>query len=97
MPSSSWSCARSPASRPCRAHSRQGAAEPLSCAGMFQVGPLELLVVGIIALLVLGPARLPDAARAVGKGVREFRGALESDDDDVVANDEKRSRERDSA
>jgi sec-independent protein translocase protein TatA len=49
---------------------------------MFQVGPLELLVVGIIALLVLGPARLPDAARAVGKGVREFRGALDMSDDD---------------
>jgi Tat protein translocase TatB subunit len=49
---------------------------------MFQIGPLELLVVGIIALLVLGPQRLPDAARAFGKGVREFRGALESDPDD---------------
>ena len=49
---------------------------------MFQVGPLELLVVGIIALLVLGPQRLPDAARAFGKGVREFRGALETDHDD---------------
>jgi Tat protein translocase TatB subunit len=49
---------------------------------MFQVGPLELLVVGIIALLVLGPQRLPDAARAFGKGVREFRGALDGDHDD---------------
>jgi sec-independent protein translocase protein TatA len=49
---------------------------------MFQVGPLELLVVGIIALLVLGPSRLPDAARAMGKGMREFRSALSDDDDD---------------
>jgi sec-independent protein translocase protein TatA len=49
---------------------------------MFQVGPLELLVVGIIALLVLGPARLPDAARAMGKGMREFKSALSGDDDD---------------
>jgi sec-independent protein translocase protein TatA len=49
---------------------------------VFQVGPLELLVVGIIALLVLGPARLPDAARAMGRGMREFRGALSGDDDD---------------
>jgi sec-independent protein translocase protein TatA len=67
---------------------------------MFQVGPLELLVVGIIALLVLGPARLPDAARAVGKGVREFRGALGDDhhDDDDGLDDgrrKKRSDERD--
>jgi sec-independent protein translocase protein TatA len=49
---------------------------------VFQVGPLELLVVGIIALLVLGPARLPDAARAVGKGMREFRSALDDPDTD---------------
>jgi len=49
---------------------------------MFQVGPLELLVVGIIALLVLGPQRLPDAAKAVGRGVREFRTALEDPDED---------------
>ena len=49
---------------------------------MFQVGPLELLVVGIIALLVLGPSRLPDAARAMGKGMREFRSALEDPDGD---------------
>ena len=60
---------------------------------MFQVGPLELLVVGIIALLVLGPQRLPDAAKALGRGVREFRSALDSPDDDehVV----RRSDERD--
>jgi sec-independent protein translocase protein TatA len=49
---------------------------------MFQVGPLELLVVGIIALLVLGPARLPDAAKAMGRGMREFRSALDGSDDD---------------
>jgi sec-independent protein translocase protein TatA len=57
---------------------------------VFQVGPLELLVVGIIALLVLGPAKLPDAARAVGKGMREFRTALDDPDHD---DDEKRSDE----
>jgi sec-independent protein translocase protein TatA len=56
---------------------------------MFQVGPLELLVVGIIALLVLGPSRLPDAARAMGKGMREFRSALSDDDDE----DRRRERE----
>jgi Tat protein translocase TatB subunit len=60
---------------------------------MFQVGPLELLVVGIIALLVLGPQRLPDAARAFGKGVREFRGALDSDHDD----DDRDARHKDDA
>jgi Tat protein translocase TatB subunit len=61
---------------------------------MFQVGPLELLVVGIIALLVLGPQRLPDAARAFGKGVREFRGAIDGPDRDDEDDDDKRSDER---
>ena len=53
---------------------------------MFNVGPLELIVVLIIALIVLGPQRLPDVARSVGRGMREFRSALEShgDDEDEV-------------
>jgi sec-independent protein translocase protein TatA len=37
---------------------------------------MELLVVLIIALFVLGPKRLPEVGRSVGKGLREFRGAL---------------------
>jgi sec-independent protein translocase protein TatA len=62
---------------------------------MFQVGPLELLVVGIIALLVLGPARLPDAAKAMGRGMREFRSALDGGDDQDEDDRRKRSDERD--
>ena len=49
---------------------------------MFQVGPLELAVVLIIALLVLGPQRLPDVARSVGRGMREFRNALNEEPSD---------------
>lgn len=49
---------------------------------MFQIGPMEIVVVAIIALIVLGPAKLPDAARAMGKGMREFKGALSGEDDD---------------
>jgi sec-independent protein translocase protein TatA len=49
---------------------------------MFQVGPMEIVIVAIIALIVLGPAKLPDAARAMGKGMREFKGALEGGDDE---------------
>jgi sec-independent protein translocase protein TatA len=47
-------------------------------------GPLELMVILAIALIVLGPKRLPDAARSVGRGVREFRESLSGlgDDDD---------------
>jgi sec-independent protein translocase protein TatA len=48
----------------------------------FQVGPLELIAVLIVALIVLGPQRLPDVARSVGRGVREFRSALDRPDED---------------
>jgi sec-independent protein translocase protein TatA len=47
-----------------------------------QIGPMELVVVAIIALIVLGPSKLPDAARAMGKGMREFKGALAGETDD---------------
>jgi sec-independent protein translocase protein TatA len=49
---------------------------------VFNVGPLELVVVLVIALIVLGPQRLPDVARSVGRGMREFRSALDSPGDD---------------
>jgi Tat protein translocase TatB subunit len=44
---------------------------------MFNIGPGELVVILLLALILLGPKRLPDAARAVGKGMREFRRATE--------------------
>lgn len=43
---------------------------------------MEIVVVAIIALIVLGPAKLPDAAKAMGKGMREFKGALSGATDD---------------
>src|SRR5437588_2957114 len=64
----------------CRLRSSAGRGGNLDL--VFQVGPLELIVVLIIALLVLGPQRLPDAARSVGRGLRELRGALSMDDDE---------------
>ena len=43
---------------------------------MPNVGPLELAIVLIIALVVFGPKRLPELGRSLGKGIREFRGSL---------------------
>jgi sec-independent protein translocase protein TatA len=41
--------------------------------------PVHLLFIGAVALLVLGPKRLPDLARALGKGLREFRESLNAE------------------
>ncbi len=52
----------------------------------FNVGPLELIIVLAIALIVLGPKRLPDAGRSLGRGMREFKDSISgigsSHDDD---------------
>lgn len=45
-------------------------------------GPLELMVILVIALIVLGPQKLPEAARSVGRGMRELKDSLTADDDD---------------
>jgi sec-independent protein translocase protein TatA len=44
-------------------------------------GPLELLVILAIALIVLGPKKLPEAARSVGRGMRELRESIQGDSD----------------
>lgn len=46
---------------------------------MPNIGPLEIIIVLVIALVVLGPKRLPDFGRSVGKGLREFKGAISGD------------------
>ena len=38
--------------------------------------PVHLLFIAAVALVVLGPKRLPELARALGKGVREFRESI---------------------
>lgn len=46
------------------------------------IGPLEIAIVVIIALLVFGPKRLPELGRSLGKGIREFKGSITGDHDD---------------
>jgi sec-independent protein translocase protein TatA len=53
------------------------------------IGPTELIIVLIIALIVLGPKRLPEAGKALGRGMREFKDSIsgdpqrDEDDEDV--------------
>jgi sec-independent protein translocase protein TatA len=43
---------------------------------MSNIGPMELIIVLAIALIVLGPKKLPEAGRSLGKGLREFKDSL---------------------
>jgi sec-independent protein translocase protein TatA len=63
---------------------------------MPNIGPLEIVVILIIALIVFGPKRLPELGRSMGKGIREFKSSLTSDkddDDDDVRELERSNRE----
>ena len=57
----------------------------------FNVGFPELIVVLVIALIVLGPKKLPDFGRSLGNGLREFKDSISGgsdrrdDDDDTYA------------
>jgi sec-independent protein translocase protein TatA len=43
---------------------------------MPNIGPMEIAIVAIIALLILGPKRLPSAGRSLGNGIREFKDSI---------------------
>lgn len=42
---------------------------------MFGLGPAELLIIGVLALLFIGPKKLPELARGLGRSLREFQKA----------------------
>jgi Tat protein translocase TatB subunit len=64
---------------------------------MFNIGPFELIVILLVALLVVGPARLPEMGRSVGRSLRELRRAqdevrrsleLDLDEEDELEGDD---------
>ena len=50
------------------------------------IGPMELVLVLVIALIVIGPKKLPEVGKSLGKGMREFKeslsGEAEKDEDE---------------
>jgi sec-independent protein translocase protein TatA len=51
------------------------------------IGPWELILVLIVALLVFGPKRLPEMGRSLGKGMREFKESISGDEKDRDGHD----------
>ncbi len=46
--------------------------------------PIHLLFIGVVALVVLGPRRLPELAKALGHGMREFREAMSGESEPEI-------------
>ena len=63
---------------------------------MPNIGPLELAIVLVIALVIFGPKRLPDLGKSLGSGMREFKDSLtgKHDDDDDESRPSSRPRPR---
>ncbi len=55
---------------------------------MPNIGPLELAIVAIIALIIFGPKRLPELGRSLGDGMREFKSSISGEDRDDEDDDE---------
>ena len=67
---------------------------------MFGIGLTEVIVILVVALLVVGPKKLPELAKTLGRGMAEFRRTADDfkssiyEDEDVVASDRQKSEEQ---
>lgn len=51
---------------------------------MFNIGTPELILILVVALIILGPKRLPELAKSIGRGIREFQKAAEDVKDSLT-------------
>lgn len=52
---------------------------------MFDISPIQIVIVLAIALLIFGPKRLPDLGRNLGKGIRDFKDGITGDESAPIA------------
>ena len=48
---------------------------------MPNIGPMELVIVLVIALIVFGPKKIPELGKSIGHGMREFKSSISGDED----------------
>ena len=58
---------------------------------MRSIGLQELLIILVIAVLLFGGRKIPEVAKGLGEGIRNFKNALKSDDKDKVAEEKKQA------
>lgn len=59
---------------------------------MPNIGPFELMIVLVIALIVFGPKKLPELGKSLGHGMREFKSSITGEDEDHKSDDAHRAR-----
>ena len=70
---------------------------------VFNLGPMEMVLVVLVILLLFGAKRLPGLAKGLGQGIREFKGAVDGakkeieDVSDSISNDEKKTDDKKAA
>ena len=61
------------------------------------IGPSELLIIFLIVLILFGARRIPDIAKGLGRGIKDFKSALREDSNDDNISESKTESQRDEA